>query len=653
MRIIENYSDKINSTLGVIQSIPNYLLSKLGISLGGLYSSDGIIEVIILSPESPDKLRNRIEAIGGVYESLGFSYGIVKISIDKIGDLVAIPTIQYIELPKELYTSDEQSNRAACVISARNSYSIEGEGVIVGFIDSGIDFTHPAFKNEDGTSRIEYIYNLNNGGVVYNNEQINDALKVSDPYSVINAYDETGHGTHVAGIACAGGNINKDLYGVAPKSSIMMVKCTRGRYAISTNIMKGLRFLIDKALELNKPLVVNISLSTNDGAHNGTSLLEQYIATISALERITIVIAAGNEGDAAHHIGGELKSQNRVSINVGEDERNIVINFYKPVLSEVSIRIISPTAENSGDILVKEGFFEGILGLDKYRIYYSGPKPFDLVGEITIAITTNKDYISSGQWEVIVNLNNQYTGNYDMWLPISEGLNTNTKFLQPKVDNTLGIPATVQNIIAVGSYNYLTNTISPFSGRGRESMEQYIRPDLVAPGENIVSTAPNRSFDSKSGTSMATPHVAGIAALMMEWGIVKGNDIYLYGERLKYYLIASAKRPRNEVVYPDISWGYGQVCLSEAMRLLISNIGITRSQDKMRQESNYIDFKNRSSLNKYLTSVIDRDYRSYNEITGFLVEYTSRDRLEELNNFPNTSIVTIDNNFAIVLTPFN
>ena len=133
----------------------------------------------------------------------------------------------------------------------------------------GIDYTHPGFRNEDGTTRIDYIYDLSLGGVVYDRDQINLALQSQDPSSVVPSFDQTGHGTHVAGIACAGGRISEGYYGVAPKSSIAMVKSTRGRFALSTNIMKGLKFLIDKSKELNKPLVVNISLSTNDGAHNG------------------------------------------------------------------------------------------------------------------------------------------------------------------------------------------------------------------------------------------------------------------------------------------------------------------------------------------------------------------------------------------------
>ncbi len=204
----------------------------------------------------------------------------------------------------------------------------------------------------------------------------------------------------MAGIACAGGNINNAFYGVAPESSIAMVKCTRGQYALSTNIMRGIKFLVDKGKELTKPLVVNISLSTNDGAHNGSSLLEQYISTIATLERITIVIAAGNEGDAAHHVGGDLSGEKRILINIAEDEAAVILNLYKPVLSEIAIRIISPTAATSGDIIVREGYNEGFIGRDRYQVFYTGPKPFDLIGEISIALLTNGQYISSGQWEI-------------------------------------------------------------------------------------------------------------------------------------------------------------------------------------------------------------------------------------------------------------
>ena len=199
----------------------------------------------------------------------------------------------------------------------------------------------------------------------------------------------------------------------------------------------------------------------------------------------------------------------------------VSINLYKSVLPQLSLELISPEGKSSGIINLIEGFNSGVVGSSRYDIYDTGPKPFDISGEIGIVLFGVNTFISSGQWTIVLRRINDYEGNFDMWLPISEGLNVSTKFLNPTVYNTLGIPATVRNVISVGSYNFLTNTISPFSGRGRLYNGGEIKPDVVAPGENIESAIPNRSFAAKSGTSMATPSVTGICALMMEWGTVK------------------------------------------------------------------------------------------------------------------------------------
>ncbi|WP_354094280.1 S8 family serine peptidase [Clostridium gasigenes] len=577
--IIEtNSSDSIlNENNQSAENFSKALLSKLNI----IGKTDQVIEVVIISGESAITMGQFVNSLGGTYEYLGYGFAVVNIAVDKLGELAKNRSIQYIEIAKQLYTTDSSSNRAACVQPARDTFGIEGEGALIGFIDSGIDYTHPAFINEDGTTRIEYIYDLSEGGNIYNKEKINEALKSPDPFSIVTSYDEIGHGTHVAGIACAGGKINPNYYGVAPKSSIIMVKSTRGDFALSTSIMRGLKFLVDKGKELKMPLAVNISLSTNDGAHNGTSLLEQYISTIATVERITICIAAGNEGSASHHVGGELKGENRIALNIAGDEKNVVINLYKDVLQDISIQIINPTGAASGYIEVKEGYVNGSVGLDRYRLLDTGPKPFDMVGEIVLSLITNNQYISAGQWQILIRANNNYTGMFDMWLPILEGLNIETKFSQPTVTNTLGIPATVRNIIAVGSYNYINNNISPFSGRGRPTVFCPIRPDLVAPGENIISVVPNRGFDTKTGTSMATPHVVGIAALLMEWGLAKNNDPFLFGERLKFYLVRGANRNRTDVIYPNVSWGYGEVCAYNAFQIVsqvINSLKYSRSE---------------------------------------------------------------------------
>lgn len=534
------------------------------------------VEFVVLYGEGYKNVNEYVNTIGGTVYDLGYGYGIVTIKLDKAKQLALSPDIQYIEYPKSLYLADSDSNRAACVESAQKDFGLEGSGVVIGFIDSGIDFTHSAFKNEDGTSRIKYIYDLSSKPyIAYDNQKINEALKARDPYSIVPVEDILGHGTNVAGIACAGGNIDKKYYGVAPKSSIMMVKSGRGLFSLSSNIMKGLKFLVDKSKELKMPLVVNISLSSNDGAHNGSSLLEKYISAIADSERISIVVAAGNEGDAAHHVGGEFSKENRVSFNVEADETAIIINLYKSILVNASMELISPAGASTGQIILEQGYKEGVISRNKYQIYNTGPKPFDVNGEIGISLVTDGNYILSGQWTIILRMQNSYLGVYDMWLPVAEGLNKKTKFLKPTIDNTLGIPATVRNVISVGSYNYRTQTISSFSGRGAVvSLKQTSKPELVAPGERIVSSIPGGSYDSKTGTSMAAPHVSGIAALIMEWGIIKGNDPYLFGERLKYYLIIGAMRNTSNIIYPDNSWGYGEVCAYQTIEELIGILDI-------------------------------------------------------------------------------
>ena len=635
MRVIAT----IENTINLLKNVPKEILGKISISSFASDENEDI-EVVVLYGEQVNNVRNLVESLGGTLQDLGYGFGIINIKANQIISLAKSSYIQYIEFPKSLYASDEGSNKAACIDRARNEFNLQGDGIVIGFIDTGIDFTHPAFLNEDGTTRIEYIYDLSLNGAVYNKEKINEALKNADPYSVVPSYDIVEHGTHVAGIACAGGNINKRYYGVAPKSSIMMVKSGRGLFTLSTNLMKGIKFLIDKSIEINMPLVINISMSTNDGAHNGTSLLEQYISTISSLDRVTIVIAAGNEGDAAHHISRNLNKTNIVRFEVARDETAVVINLYKSILPKVSIRLTTPSGISTSEMVVADGFYDGVISGNKYKIYNTGARPFDISGEVGISLISNGNYILSGVWTIELNVINEYEGVFDMWLPTSEILNKKTKFLQPTLDGTLGIPATVPNVISVGSYNYITRSISSFSGRGRlYPLYLEAKPDLVAPGEGITAPIPNKSFDTKSGTSMATPHVSGISALMMEWGILKGNDPYLYGERLKYFLIIGAKKERRDITYPNTSWGYGEVCLYNSMNELYKTLNI-------------IEMRKNIFRNSVLSSFFEDEIES-EEVIGILAEYLDKNRFLELNNIDKISAVVISESYGVIYLPIN
>lgn len=561
-----NSEYKLDNTIGLLKNIPKDILNRINKKFFNGELGDKI-EVIILYRDNPEELNKLASEIGGVFQDLGFNFGIINLPVNSLSRLATSTSIQYIELPQNLYAADSEGNRATCVPQVISTYKLSGNGILVGFVDSGITYTHPAFMNSEGNTRIEYIYDLSdNEKKIYNREIIDKAISSPDPFSIVPVLDNTGHGTHVAGIACGGEKIPKAYVGAAPKSSIAMVKAARGSWVLSSQIMQGIKFLLDKSKELNMPLVINLSLSTNNGPHNGSSLLEQYIYTVSNLEKVTIVVAAGNEGDSAHHISGNLKQSNIKTFNVASDEDTVVINFYKSILPDITLNIVSPTGKSSGIIRVVEGYFHGSIGRDRYDIYVSGPKPFELNSEIKIIISSiTSNYLVQGVWKIeIKNLNN-YDGSFSAWLPISEGLNPETKFLEPSNYNTLGIPATVTNIIAVGSYNSVTNTLSSFSGRGENVGEDLIRPDLVAPGAGIVGPIPNGGYDAKTGTSMAAPQVSGICALIMEWGIIKGNDPYLFGQRLKYYLVRGAIRDRTDILYPNPLWGYGAVCAYDTL----------------------------------------------------------------------------------------
>ncbi|MDK0706737.1 MAG: S8 family peptidase [Clostridium perfringens] len=561
--------NKAKVGIDFINTIPKQILTSL---IEQYSPNNGEIELVVLYGDNFLRFKNSVDAIGAKVEDLGYGFGILIIKVNDLNRIIELEGLQYIELPKILYTSAYDSNRASCIPSVWNNYNLTGEGILVGFLDTGIDYTHNAFKDAEGNTRIEYIYDLENG-VVYDKNKINEALKSEDPFSIVPEIDLSGHGTHVAGIACAGGNINFDNYGVAYKSSIAMVKITGEnslRAALSTQLMRGLKFLMDKSNEINKPLVVNISLSTNDGSHNGSSLLEKYIQTFTQLQKAVIVVAAGNEGNSAHHVGGKMKKEEDLDLNIGDGEKGIILDFFKPVLVDVSVEVISPTGISTGPIELSESYKERFVGREKIVVYSTGPKPFDIQGQTTISILPLGDTITSGGWRIIVRKLNNYEGYFDIWLPIAEGLNERTRFLQPSVYNTLGIPATVEGVISVGSYNFLNNNLSAFSGRGVVRPEWLIKPDLVAPGENILSTVEEQGFDTKSGTSMAAPQVSGICALLFEWGIIRNNDPFLYGERIKYYLIKGAKRTIFGEAYPNPDLGYGFVCLDRTMELLIN-----------------------------------------------------------------------------------
>ncbi len=374
----------------------------------------------------------------------------------------------------------------------------------------------------------------------------------------------------MAGIAAGNGRASNGLYrGVASQSELVIVKLGASvgeSFPRTTQLMQGIDFVIRHAVEVERPIAINVSFGNNYGSHTGRSLLESYINDIANLWRTNIIIGTGNEGAAGNHAQGILTmGQNTVvEVAVSEFEFSLNLQIWKNYYDQFDLIITAPNGTRVGPIPRVLGTQQFPIGQTEILLYYGDPTPYNPQQEIYIELIPTGRYINSGVWRFELVPNKIVTGNYDMWLPAGGIKNPGTRFLLSSEYTTLTIPSTADRAISVGAYNAYTDSYAPFSGRGYTRNFE-IKPDLVAPGVDINSCAPGGGYAIRSGTSMATPFVTGSAALLMEWGIVDGNDPYLYGEKLKAYLISGARPLRIENIYPNRTLGYGALCLEDSL----------------------------------------------------------------------------------------
>ena len=532
-----------------------------------------------------------------IMEELIAGYAILTVPealVDMVSDT---PEIEYVEKPKRFYYGQTFPAGTSCFppVTMRTPF-LNGRGVLLAVLDSGITWDLEVFRKADGSTRIRYLWDqtvskktgdvrygkMPDGfsiGTEYTAEEINAALQMPalDRYRRIPSRDLSGHGTAVAGIA-AGRSADGLYTGAAPEAELIIVKLGLPReegFPRTTEIMRGVTYALWKARQLNMPLVINLSFGNSYGSHDGSSLLERFLDNASEIGKTVICVGSGNEGAARGHFAGNITRDSRVELAVGNYERSLNIQLWKNYSDVFRIRLQSPGGEEAElTTNIQGGKYTLKLEQTRILVYLGEPLPYAVAQEIYLEmIPVTGSYINAGIWTIRLEPVMTVTGQYYLYLPAGNGRGDSTGFYRSTPQVTLTVPSTAAKVITVGAYDPVYDTYADFSGRGYADSTRTIgvaaagltKPDLVAPGVNIQAPDVYGTFTPTTGTSFATPIVSGAAALLMEWGIVRGNDPFLYGEKIKAYLRKGARPLRGEMEYPNDRVGYGRLCVADSL----------------------------------------------------------------------------------------
>ena len=489
----------------------------------------------------------------------------------------------YTTVPKLYTLLDTVNLDAAGITQVQNQpvLKLTGQDIILGFIDTGIDYTHPAFRRSDGNSRIYGLwdqtvqtgtppYDLEYGSV-YTRQEINQALALEDPYSLVPSQDEIGHGTALAGVAAGTALPENDFAGAAPQAMIAVVKLKPAKEYLKsffyvtgdapayqmTDIMAGIRYLIRLSEELLKPLVICLGLGTSQGAHSGDSPLDSMLSVTNQFRGITGVSAAGNEAGRAHHYYGTALNSteyNAVEILVKEGTRGFCAELWGQPPEVYAVGFESPLGEVVQKIPPRLSYSENIsFILENTKIFVSSEIIQTVSGSQLIFIRFTDP--TPGSWKIRVYTGNYNSGSYHIWLPITGFSNPDVTFLEPNPDTTITSPGTSLSVITTAAYNAYNNSLYLNSSRGYTRTGQ-IKPDIAAPGVNVFAPAPRQRYTTITGTSAAAAITAGASALVMEWGMNRTPSRIFNSEEMKSLFIRGAQR-RGDNLYPNREWGYG------------------------------------------------------------------------------------------------
>lgn len=536
----------------------------------------------------PDIVEERLKPV--CFEPVGARYGVFHQPRDAQNDKKYVDMYGYNYIPELFGLLDTTSVESAGVLKVRRQpyLNLYGRGVLIGFVDTGIDYQNPLFLNEDGTTRIFSIWdqadqtgNLPRDiyyGSEYTREMINEALRADDPLSIVPSTDTNGHGTFMAGIAAGNIDNQNDFTGVAPQADIIVVKLKEAKpylkslYGISqdrtcyasNDILMGIHYIYQVARREKKPLVLCLGVGSNSGDHTGRGVLSSYLDDYGDVVGNCTVIAAGNEGNRAHHFSGELEQVDEmisIEVRVGANEPGFFMEIWGTLPYLFSTSIISPTGQVIPRINAKVQpnreynlTFEDTTIDIRYDI--REPRTGDQLVFLRFKSPTE------GIWTVNVYADTAGKQTINAWLPMEQLISSDTYFIRPQPDITITQPGNTDNTITVAAYNHTNGAIYISSSRGptRDNRQE---PTITAPGVEVFGPVGRNRYGTRSGTSVAAANVAGAAALIMEWGIVKNNSPYLSTISIRQLLVSGASRSAG-LEYPNNIWGYGTINLYDS-----------------------------------------------------------------------------------------
>jgi subtilisin family serine protease len=513
---------------------------------------------------------------------INFFDAIVHVPVQQISDSTIVE-LGYSVMPSLYGLISQESLEASGILRIRNipNFDLRGQGVLIGIIDSGIDYTNPIFINADNTTKIisiwdQTIFSDNYPGhayygTEYTREQINEALLSETPLDVVPTTDEIGHGTMLAGIAAGNEVPESGFYGVAPDAELVVVKMKQAKPYLrdffrvpqevpcyqENDILFAMEYVMDVATSLNRPLALCIALGTSQGAHDGRGTLSSFLSLQAANYGFGVIVAAGNEGNARRHYSGTIDptiGYDTVELFIGENEMGFSMELWGDSPGVFSIDIQTPSGEYVPRIVPRldenrdvSFIFEQTTILVDYQIIESQS------GDQLILVRFRNP--SPGIWRFNVYGRENISAGFNIWLPMQGFISDNTYFIRSDPNTTILSLGNARIPITVTAYNTEDDSLYLNSSRGYSRIG-VIKPEVAAPGVNITTPTLEQGFAEATGTSTSAAHTTGIAAMLLEWAIVRGNQPNMSTVDMKIFMIRGARRDMD-LVYPNRDWGYG------------------------------------------------------------------------------------------------